>query len=79
MVKFLPFAIFLLATPVAAQSHAVCDPRDDASTCTLHLSVHDIKVIDTAFEKASLAHEVWGPVQEEILRQLRAQQPKSAK
>ena len=72
---FVGLLLVLISSPSFAATPPTCNFQDASSKCEIHLSPQELTIIFNAFEAADLKHQLWGPVEENIVAQVRAQQP----
>jgi len=73
---FLMPLLLLSASASADDPTQKCDLRDQRSICEVRLTVQELNIINNAFENAPIPHANWGPVWDDITRQVMAQQGK---
>ena len=73
---FLLPLLLLSASASAEDPTQHCDLRDQRSICDVRLTVQELNIINNAFENAPIPHANWGPVWDDITRQVMAQQAK---
>ena len=69
--------LLVLSASVSAEDAAQkCDVRNPRSICDVRLTVQELNIINNAFENAPIPHANWGPVWDDISRQVMTQQGK---